>query len=216
VFLRNAAVALAVVGVAALPSVVSAGAGGNSGTLTVEVDVTGDPGGDPAAVSFVAVRNTDGGNNDTVVSATGSVSQSFTLDQGAYNFSASVSDPAYVITSTGCVEQPPGQGPGQPTFVITGGGSVLCTVVVAYTAPPVTTAPTDTTTPTDTSTPEVTDPGVTTTTVDQAVLPPGGGGATTTGTIPVTGPTDETLAIVLTALGALMLGGGAVTIARRH
>jgi LPXTG-motif cell wall-anchored protein len=37
-----------------------------------------------------------------------------------------------------------------------------------------------------------------------------------TGTIPLTGATDETTTIVAAALALLLLGAGAVTVARRH
>jgi len=231
--IRGAAVAVAAIGIAALPSVVSAqqGNGPNQGTLSVVVNLTGDPGGDPAAVTFLVRRNTEGGNNATVISDRGQVSaRTFTVDPGAYLISASTSDPAYVITGTSCISTPPGNGPGTPDFTVTGGGAVTCTITAVYTAPQpttTTTVPGDTTTttapgattttvPADTTT---TVPGATTTTIDQVALPATGGttaSALPTGALPATGPTGQTTSIALTALGALLLGAGALTVARRH
>ncbi len=236
--IRGAAVAMAAIGIAALPSVVSAqeANGPNQGTLSVVVNLTGDPGGDPAAVTFLVRRNTVGGNNDTVIDGRGQVSaRTFTVDPGAYLISASTSDPAYVITGTSCISTPPGNGPGTPDFTVTGGGAVTCTITAVYTAPQpttTTTVPGDTTTttapgattttvPGDTTT---TVPGATTTTIDQVALPATGGttagalpaGALPTGALPATGPTGQTTSIALTALGALLLGAGALTVARRH
>lgn len=233
---RGVAVAVAAVGIAALPSVASAqGNGPAQGTLTIEVDLTGDAGGDATAISFLVTRNTTTGNNDTVVNGQGqSSAQTFTLDAGAYLISASASDPAYSITGVSCIENPPNNGPGTPDFIVPSDGTVACTISATYTAPAPTEPPTDSTVPptdstvpptdstvppTDSTTPEVTDPTVTTTTIDQGVLPPAGGDDTTSGTpsgtMPVTGP-GETTAIALTGLGALLLGAGALTAARRH
>lgn len=220
---RIAAVALASVALMALPSVAGAQ---NPGTLAIDVVLTGDPGGDVNAVAFLVTRNTNGGSNTTEVSGTGPLPTQ-PIDSGAYLISASVSDPAYSITSTSCVSTPPGNGPGTPDFTVTGGGSVVCTITTRYTAPLVTsttTPPGDSTTSTTTSPPGDTTstlPGATTT-VDQGALPPAGGGTTggasgaTTGTMPVTGPTGETVPLAVAALGMLVLGAGAMTLSRRH
>ncbi len=228
---RGAAVAVAAFGISALPSVVSAqdnGGSGNPGTLTVVVNLTGDPGGDPAAISWVVTRNTTDGSNPTVLTGSGSETID-PIDSGAWNIAASASAD-YTIGAISCISTPPGNGPGQPDFTVTGNGSVTCTIPASYSAPTTTTVPGDTTT---------TEPGVTTTApgaatttiapsattttpVDQDALPPAAGGTdsgssgASTGTMPVTGPSGETTAIALTALGMLMLGAGALGVARRH
>ena len=211
---RGTALAAAAVGIVVLPSVAAAQNGPTQGTLTVDVVLTGDPGGDPSAVSLLIERNTGTGGNETVVTAPGAASQSFQLDPGSYVITASTADAAYAITATTCDSQP-GAGPNTADFIIDGpgeggDGDASCVVSATYTAPP----PTEPTVP-EPTVPEPTDPVVTTTTVDQGGLPPSGGGSPSP-TIPVTGSTDETLAIALTALGALALGGGALSIARRR
>jgi hypothetical protein len=204
----------------AAPSGVSAQ---NPGTLAIDVVLTGDPGGDASAVAFLVTRNTTGGSNTTEVSGSGPLPAQ-SIDSGAYLISASVSDPAYSITSTSCVSTPPGNGPGTPDFTVTGGGAVVCTITAAYTAPAdtsTTTLPGDSTTTTTMAPGDSTStlPEGTTTTVDRDALPPAAGGGTTgaiTGTMPVTGPTGETAPLAVAALGMLVLGAGAMMLARRH
>ena len=233
--IRGVAVAVATIGFAALPTVVSAQQG-SPGLLTVEVVVSGDAGGDPTDVAFAVIRQS---TSEQALDGTGqSTPQVFTLPAGSYLLVPSVADTAYTITDTSCVSQA-GQGPNRPDFIIDGsgdggGGDASCVISVTYTAPTptepndtTTTAPGETTTTTTTTatttTTTTTTPGsastvapaAPTTTVDEGALPPAGGG-TATGTMPATGPTDETGAIALTALGLLALGGGALTLARRH
>jgi hypothetical protein len=236
--LRGVAVVAATVGFAALPAVVSAqGNGGAEGPLTVEVVVTGDAGGLPSAVTFAVARQS---TSENVLNGTGqSTPQTFTLPAGSYVITPSVADPAYTITDTSCTSQA-GAGPNRPDFIIDGtgqggGGPASCVITVRYTAPPptdsTTTTTTTTTTPPSDTTTTTTAPGATTTTapagattttVAAGALPPAGGGsdvasgATPTGTMPVTGPSGQTPAIALTALGMMMLGAGALTLARRH
>jgi hypothetical protein len=219
---RRAAIALGAIGVATVPAVVSAQEG-NLGALVIEVVVTGDTGGDPTAVAFIVTRQSAG---ETVLSGTGQIApQTFSLPSGSYLLVPSVTNAAYVITDTSCRSQA-GQGPNRPDFIIDGagqggGGDARCVITVRYTAPPPSTTTTTTTTaPGETTT---TAPGATTTTVGPSALPPGGvadggstGSATVTGTIPLTGATDETTTIVAAALALLLLGAGAVTVARRH
>jgi hypothetical protein len=223
---RGLAVAVASVGFAALPSVVAAQNGPAEGSLTVEVVVTGDAGGDPSDVAFAVIRQSP---SETVLDGTGqSTPQVFTLPAGSYLLEPSVADSAYTITDTSCVSQA-GQGPNRPDFIIDGtgtggGGDARCVITVTYTAPTPTDTTTTTTVPGDITTTTTTVPGPastvapdvsSTTAVGQGVLPPAGGG-TPTGTMPVTGPTGETGALALTALGLLTLGGGALALARRH
>jgi len=206
------------------PSSLGSAQSGDPGPVTVTVVLTGDAGGDVGNVLLTINRHTDGVEAASAAALVGG--NVFTLPPGAYDLVPSVSDAAYVITGQTCQRQ----GNGQPGFTISGPGSgppvePACTVNVTYTAPVVTTAPPDTTEPTDTTPPS--DSAAPTTPVDTTVpaaaaapttdavgaLPPGGA---STGTIPVTGPTDQTLALALAGVVLVMLGSGAMVAARRR
>jgi len=209
---------VAAIGIAALPSAVSAAEGSQqTGQLTIEVVVTGGTGGTPSAVALLIEPNGQGDGKQTIGPFPGVTSQTLGVRFGAWIITSSVTDHAHVITSTVCDSQR-GPGPNRADFIIDGNGSgdgvdARCVVDVTYTAPlssSTTTVPGDTTT---------TVPGTTTTTIDQVALPATGGtsaGALPTGALPATGPTGQTTSIALTALGALLLGAGAMTVARRH
>ena len=235
--IRGVAVGVALIGFAALPSLASAQNNGPAeGPLTVEVVLTGDAGGVPGAVVFTVTRQSTG---DTVLNGTGQATpQTSTLVAGSYLITPSVADSAYTITDTSCRSQA-GQGPNRPDFIIDGtgaggGGDATCVITVRYTAPPPTTTVPPATVPPATVPPTTNGDTTTmvpatttvvavtpTTTDEQGALPATGGidstsGGSLTGTMPATGPTGETPAIAITAIAMLMLGSGALALARRH
>lgn len=187
-----------------LPSVAAAQA---TGTLTVDIVLSGDAGGDPAAVLLTVNRHSDGSFVESQPGDAGG--NSFTLPAGSYDLVATVDDAAYVVTGQSCDSQA-GSGPNDPDFIIDGtgpggGGDASCIVEVTYTAPVITEP---TTPPTE---PEV----PTTTTVDAGALPPAGGDAGTSA-LPSTGPSEQTLPIAAAALGMLVIGGAVMAATRRH
>jgi hypothetical protein len=202
------------------------------GSVAITVILTGDPGGDVGNVLLTIDRQSGSTATSAPAVAGGNT---FTLPFGSYVLVPTVTDPNYAIASYSCVsQQGNGTGPSGPDFVIDGNGAgdfvaATCTVNVTYTAPPTDSTTPPTVPPTDSTAPPVTTPPVETTVAPAppstdviAALPPAAESdsdttaGTTSGTMPVTGPTDQTLPIAVTGLMMLLLGTGAVVAARRR
>ncbi len=214
------------------------------GSVVVTVVLTGDPGGDVGNVLLTINRQSGGTATSATAVAGGNTFTlpfgSYVLVPTVTDPNYAIT--GYSCVS----QQGNGTGPRGPDFVIDGNGAgdfvdATCTVNVTYTAPPPastvpppastvpptdsTVPPTDSTVPpTDSTVPATTPPVETTvapaspTTEVIAALPPAAASdsGTPSGTMPVTGPTSQTLPIATTGLMMLLLGSAAVVAARRR